>query len=149
MTPEQMMGMIRAGHDVEHVMDIHLAEGNAEFRVWLMRESGPEAVARYDARIKDIESGVYGARMAWHSISEAQRFTLEIASTTKCLRRRYSKPSFYVRDGGVSLVCRIPTLRALCAHGLLSWDGGAFDPEAAAVITERGQFVLQHGPVGK
>jgi hypothetical protein len=29
---------------------------------------------------------------------------------------------------------------------LLAWDGGALDPEKAAVITERGLFVLKHGP---
>jgi hypothetical protein len=38
------------------------------------------------------------------------------------------------------------TLRNLCARNLMAWDGGAFDPEAVAVITENGRFVYQHRP---
>jgi hypothetical protein len=32
------------------------------------------------------------------------------------------------------------TIRNLCARDLLAWDGGAF------AVTERGRFVLRHGP---
>ena len=32
-------------------------------------------------------------------------------------------------------------MRRLLDH----WDGGAFDPERKAVLTERGKFVLRHG----
>lgn len=54
----------------------------------------------------------------------------------------------YVVDGpGVPLPkpIRLATLRKLAAHGLVDWDGGAFDPEAAAVLSEQGRFVLAKG----
>ena len=43
-------------------------------------------------------------------------------------------------------VAGVKTIRNLADRGLLAWDGGAFDPEAAAIPTERGRFVAKHGP---
>lgn len=150
MTPEQMMGMIRAGHDVEHVLDIASAESNAEFRCWLLKESGPEAVARYDAKIKDIDSGVYGARGTWHALSAAQRHTLvEIGKSQTGKVHLASGGRSYLLNFypfGCGRIGVKATIRNLCSRDLLAWDGGTFEPERVAVITERGRFVLQHGP---
>jgi hypothetical protein len=33
----------------------------------------------------------------------------------------------------------------MAARGLLDWDGGAFDPEAAVTMSEQGRFVLAKG----
>ena len=50
------------------------------------------------------------------------------------------------QTGQVSVrVCGSQTVRALVSHTLLVWDGGVFSPEAKAVLTERGKFVLEHG----
>ena len=70
------------------------------------------------------------------------------------LRRNRKMPSLYDVVGDPQAVkepyairrfCRLSTARALCAHGLLAPDGGAPDPEAKFVITERGVFVLRFG----
>jgi len=42
-------------------------------------------------------------------------------------------------------ICKLSTARKLCAHGLIHVNGGATDPEAAFVVTERGRFVWRHG----
>jgi hypothetical protein len=44
-------------------------------------------------------------------------------------------------------VCRLATARKLCAHELIHVNGGATDPEAEFVLTERGRFVLRWGPI--
>lgn len=46
----------------------------------LLREEGREdLIAEYDAKMRDMGSGVENARSIWHSISDAQRRALELA----------------------------------------------------------------------
>lgn len=145
---EQALGMIRSGHDVEHVLDLKSLADNEEFRAWFLEEAGPEALAKYDARIKDIDSGVYGARNCWHSISPAQRRALVFTGDGDGrLVRHVVRNEYRDATGGEMppLPIRIKTLRNLCVRDLMAWDGGAFDPEAATVITERGRFILAYG----
>lgn len=93
-----------------------------------------------------MRNGIAQARNTWHSISDAQRHALTFASRCRAgrvIRRR----GWYMEMEGARPHRKIGvrTMRNLCARELMSWDGGAFDPEAAAVITERGLFVLEHG----
>lgn len=93
------------------------------------------------------------ARTTWHSISDAQRRTLIIVGTgSRKLRRSSWSKNFYDAYGephAVDKAAGLLTVRNLCSRGLLAWDGGSFDPEKAAVITERGLFVLRHGRATK
>ena len=63
------------------------------------------------------------------------------------LRTQWSGHRYDAVNGVVSYRTGItrPTVRALAAHELLAWDGGALDPERKAVVTERGRFVFAHG----
>lgn len=152
MTWPEAIALIRAGQDVEHVLDLKSAADNEEFRVWFLKECGPEALASYDAKMRDVDSGVYGARMAWHSISAAQRRALVFAAsgTGRLVKMNYRSDYGRTVSGDYpTRPIRIKTLRALCSHNLMAWDGGTFDPEAAAVVTERGRFVLTHGRTDK
>lgn len=87
--------------------------------------------------------------MCWHSISPAQRRALQYAAANEGrLERSFLSKRYICRDPlspDSETPIRVRTIRNLCARDLLAWDGGAFDPEAAAVITERGLFVLKHG----
>ena len=100
--------------------------------------------------IDDLRLGITGARSTWHSISSAQRLALQhTADVGGKLVRSPLRPCYI----GVRLLpqpsrlIRVLTIRNLCARELLAWDGGILDPESAAVITERGLFVLAHGPM--
>ena len=121
-----------------------------EVRQMLYADGRPDLVAKLDAKMRDIESGVYGARSAWHSISHAQRTALRYAES---VGGRLVRSSLRPRYISVALTpdaekpIGIKTVRNLCAHDLMAWDGGAFNPEGAAVVTERGRFVLKHGPL--
>lgn len=87
----------------------------------IIAESGPDALAEFDQRMKDVQTGVTHARNIWHSISKAQRVALEhLNENTWGLKNR-------------------ATLRALMHRGLASWD------EVLPQITEHGQFVLKFG----
>lgn len=145
MTWPEAIALIRAGHDVEHVLDLKSAADNEEFRAWFLKECGPELLANYDAKMRDIDSGVYGARMAWHSISAAQRRTLVFTSENGGRLDRVGKEYRVPRRHQPYRPVFVSTIRPLCQHNLLAWDGTAFDPEVSAVITERGRFVLTHG----
>src|SRR5580658_3016903 len=140
MTHKEMLRRIQNGEDVQHVIETASAESRAEFRSWMLKwaetNRGVEiALEHYDAAMRDLDSGVMGARSTWHSISPAQQRALRTALED-------TVDGKWVRGIGAG----VSTIRALCARDLMAWDGGAFDPEAAAVITERGRFVLAHGP---
>lgn len=45
----------------------------------------------------------------------------------------------------IAKAARLDTVRNLAARELVAWDGTAFDPEARAVLSERGRFVVRHG----
>ncbi len=147
-TWEQSARRIASGEPAEDVLDERMAAERDEFAAFVLTlPDGAAVLARHQARLRDLDLGITGARNAWHSISSAQRAVLIAAATTKKGRivRRTVKPSVYVRDGGVDLLCRVATVRNLCERDLMAWDGGAFDPEQAAALTERGHFVLRHG----
>lgn len=118
----------------------------------LLYENGrPDLVAELDAKMKRIENGIDGAERAWHSISETQRLALEFAATVGGrLVRSTLRPRRYVCGPDYLTAPPKPiytkTVRNICSRELMAWDGGAFEPEGAAVITERGLFVLKHGP---
>lgn len=118
-------------------------------RQLLLIEGRPDLVADLDKQMRRIALGLDSAGQTWHSISEAQRRVLTIMATgRKLIRCGWSK----IRYGAVgephaiSVVCGLPTVRNLSARELIHVDGGAMDPERVFVLTERGAFVVKHGP---
>ncbi len=112
----------------------------------MLREAGrDDLLAEFDRKMRDIDTGVEGVRNCWHSISRAQRSALIDAARHGGRLVREDKEYRHPGRSPIWTPIRVRTVRVLCAHELLAWDGGAFDPEAAAVITERGLFVLKHG----
>lgn len=136
-------------HPIIQALDAKFTRQRERVRQVLYEQGRPDLVAEFDRKMREIDTGIEGARNCWHSISEAQRRALTFASSVhgrlvkSALRRRYIGVPLDPQPEAPILV---KTVRALCAHNLLAWDGGAFDPEAAAVITERGLFVLKHSP---
>jgi hypothetical protein len=155
-TWEQSLARITAGEPVEDVLDEQHAADRAHLRSVLadMGKRGIEAMAQYDEAMRNLDLGITRARMLWHSISEAQRRAVVILceSGGRAVRRDDGPgiiSGIYTLPDSRTPLCRVSTLRMLCRHDLLAWDGGAFDPEAAAVLTERGTFTMRHGrPTG-
>ena len=116
-------------------------------RQMLRAEGRHDLVEKLDSTLRDIETGVYGARGTWHALSEPQRRLLRLAATHKRLRRSPASRTRYYACGGPGdaegNVGGLATVRNLISRELLVCDGGAFDPEAAVVISERGRFVLR------
>lgn len=113
-----------------------------DIRKLLRKEGRTDLIAEFDQRMRDIDLGVDRARNVWHSISETQRRVVTaLASGGRMIRRPDSK----VYDGA-GTTAGVATLRNLAARGLVAWDGGAFDPEAAVVGTEQATFLIRHGP---
>lgn len=139
----------RAGEDLDALIDEFDQVERAEFDRYLRVELGrPDLADNHARKMRDIDLGTYGARATWAALSKVQRSTLVAVSKTRSgkIVRRTVKPSVYVLNGEAGLLCRVRTLRNLCDRELLAWDGGAFHPEQAAVVTERGRFVVEHGP---
>jgi hypothetical protein len=115
----------------------------------LLRGEGRNDLVRdLDDKLREIESGVDGAKAVWHSISSAQRRVLELlAEGRRAVRAAWSRTQYNAPGTPhmVSPLCGLPTLRALSARDLVAPDGGAFDPERAFVLTDRARFVLAHG----
>lgn len=142
-----------AGEPLEYLVDRFEAAENERFRAFLADEGpkGVEALRRYDARVRDVETGVYGARMCWHSLSPAQRRVCLFLAPGRVLVRSARCERYYDAVGStpgvdtIAKAARLDTVRALARHGLVAWDGGAIDPETRAVGTERLRFVVEHG----
>lgn len=140
---------VRAGEPVAHLLDEEQRAAEEAFRASLADE-GPDGVAllgRYDALVRQGESGVYAARMAWHSCSPAQRRVLLFLAPGRVLVRSGRCHSYYDAIGGpgaIAKAARLDTVRNLAARELVAWNKDLLDPEARAVLTERGRFVLQH-----
>lgn len=150
MTNEEMLRRIRNGEDVQHVIEIQSAEQRDEFRAWMLKWSETNPAARtalehFDARMRDLATGVTGARSVWHSISQAQRRALESAEQHGGRLDRVGIEYRHCARHQPYLPIYVRTLRPLCSRDLFAWDGGAFDPESAVVLTERGRFVLARG----
>lgn len=126
---------------------------NARVMEMLHEEGRPDLAEGLVRRLKDIDSGVYGARSTWHSISDAQRRVLILLASGPASLKRMERTTYDVVSpaGSRATGIRLATVRNLAARGLLEWTGGAFDPEAAARLTERADFVLKHGrpPAGQ
>lgn len=154
MTPEQMMGMIRAGHDVEHVLDIKSAEDRRDFRTFMLKEAeasprAAHALEEWERAMRDLDNGIAHARSTWHSISIEQRRVMTACAqyAGRIFRSVGQGGALSNRYHGCGLIpgALLSTVRNLCSGELMAWDGGAFASETAAVITERGRFVVAHG----
>jgi hypothetical protein len=114
----------------------------------MLREGGHvDALAEFDKNMRDLALGVTGARATWHSISPAQRRALALLCESP--RRFVRSPgtvNYYDALGEPHAIARaagLRTVRNLAARDLLEWNGGAFDPERVATLTERGRFVFK------
>lgn len=121
-------------------------EKQEAFRAFILEQGRPDILAEYDAKMKDIRSGVDGAQSCWHSISDAQRRVLVFLGDGATLRQDQENPNrYFVRHrNGITSAERRATIRNLAARELLDWTGGAFTPEASAVLSDRGRFVLKY-----
>jgi len=117
----------------------------ASIRQMLIANGRQDLADDLDRRLKDIATGVDGARNCWHSISPAQRRAIELLAGGTALARVGNSYIVVGRKGADVVACRLRTARALCAHELIAPDGPVFDPEARFVLTERGRFVLDRG----
>lgn len=135
--------------DILHQIERHFRERRERVRQVILAQGRPDIVAEFDRDMKNLDSGITGARNCWNSISSAQRRVLQVMGQGRCLRRTIRNPNRFDACGrGVVLdVCRLATARKLCAHELIHVNGGATDPEAEFVMTERGKFVLRWGPI--
>ncbi len=121
---------------------------NARVRRLLIESGRYDVLAEFDQAMREIANGVLGARATWHSLSSVQRFVLRTMASGSYLSRAIRSKTQYDAVGRAPVVlniCRLSTVRKLCAHGLIHVNGGATDPEAAFVVTERGRFVWRHG----
>lgn len=134
-----------------HRMEAESAAKSEAVRQMIIEAGRPDVLAQYDEAMRLNRLGITGARATWHSISAAQRRVLTFMGESKRrLVRSAGTRHFYDAHGephAVGRVTGILTVRNLCSRELLAWDGGAFEPERAAVLTERGRFVLAHGPM--
>lgn len=137
--------------DISQEIERRSIASRERVRAMVLEAGRPDVLADFDRNMKEIDNGVMGAKNAWHSISDAQRRTLLVLSDGYELRSsRYNRNAYegYCLAGkrdALGLVCRIRTVRALCAHELAHVNGGALDPEKSIIITERGAFVVKHG----
>lgn len=132
--------------DVIHDIDALQLEREARLRQILIDAGRIDILADYDRQMRDLRLGLSTARNVWHSISARQREALQALGTGATIERRQSR--YYRASVHGELLpgtYLLATMRALCAHNLAHVDGGATDPEARFVITERGSFVLKHG----
>lgn len=118
-------------------------------KVRAMLQHRPDLLADYDRQMKELDNGIAGAKGCWHALSNAQRRVLIAMGEGRDLRRSIDNPGMYdaCGRGCVLNVCRLPTARRLCEHRLIHVNGGATDPEAEFVLTERGAFVLRWGAI--
>lgn len=130
-------------------LDRESAQKTERVRALLLAEGRPDLVADLVARLRDIRLGLDAARNCWHSISSAQRRVLLLLAEGRVLvRPPHSRTRCHAIGPPHALgdVCSIATARALCKHELLACDGVLLDPERRMVLTERGRFVVRHGP---
>lgn len=128
-------------------LELEFQRRHENVRQMLYEAGRPDLVAELDRKTRENELGITGARATWHSISQAQRYTLALAwrhdghlyLSGKEYRPRELRGEYHP--------IRVTTIRNLCARELMAWEGGIFAPEQAAMVTEHGQFVLRHGPL--
>lgn len=104
------------------------------------------AADQHQATLREIDLGTYGAKATWAALSAQQRRVMWLVEKHGPRLIRFKKE--YIAENvrhQMHVPIYVSTIRPLCARDLLAWDGGALDPEAAIVLTERGQFMLRHG----
>lgn len=138
---------VAAGEDIQAVLDEVDIQERADFDHYLRHElNRPDLADRHAAFLRDLDLGIYGARQTWAALTLRQRETLKLVAGWRHPRlvRPNTSPTHYFRDGtNKPPICQYPTVRNLCERELLAWDGGAFEPWRAAVLTERGRFVVR------
>jgi hypothetical protein len=131
---------------------IHRLEGESRekterVRAMLLEGGHTDALAKFDRNMRDIALGITSARNCWHSLSSAQRRVLQlVCESPRRLVRSPGTMHFYDALGepyAISRASGLKTVRTLADRELLEWNGGAFDPERIAVLTERGRFVFR------
>lgn len=128
--------------DILQRLEERVRQQNQKVRQILVEEGRLDLLAGFDAKMRDIETGVDGAGIIWNALSEAQRRALRFANDYCGGRLVRIGPKNYA----ASPLIRLATVRNLIARELLACDGGAFDPEKRVVLTEHARFVLKHGP---
>jgi len=99
---------------------------HARVRQMFLEAGRLDILKEYDARMRDIELGVYGARSVWHSISTAQKRAL-----------------LWMKEHGACIPVshqQRRTIACLLRRKLVEIDTGD-----KAILTEHGRFVLNHG----
>lgn len=142
---------LRGEDDIEFLLDRTQARHRERVMEVLREEGRADLAAEYAAKMRELDTGVLRARNVWQALSPAQRRVMEIMEPGRTLRRRDRLSSRYDAYGNPhaeSNVCGVRTVRNLAARELVAWEGGAFAPEARAVLTEHGRFVLRHGREG-
>lgn len=132
----------------------HERSQQARLVAFFIEKGRPDLAEDYMAKLRDIELGIDGARGTWHALSPAQRRTLESLGDGRSLCRASGSRTQYdaiANDRTADLdsdfgICRLPTARNLASRELIVVAGGATDPERRFVITERGLFIIEHGP---
>lgn len=135
--------------EVLHRLEAESRQQTERVRSMLQEEGRSDLVGELDRQLREIRLGITGARGTWNALTEPQRKVLLILleGNRRLVRQKHSK-HFFDAIGDPHAVARVAgvrTIRSLIARELLAPDGGAFDPEAAAVLTERARFVVQHG----
>jgi hypothetical protein len=135
-------------HPAIQALEAKFAQQREGVRQMLYSEGRPDLVVGFDRKMHEIDTGIEGARRTWESISDAQRSVLR--DMAEYGGHLWQDPNnlnrFHLRVAlGAVIRVRRATVRALASRELLAWEGGAFAPEAKAMLTERGLFVLRHG----
>lgn len=145
-----MRRLLIAGEEALQAIDRDAMAKRESVRALLLEICRPDLAADLDAKYREIDLGIDGARSTWEALSPAQRRVLvDMAKGYPLIRDRGTDRFFITLKNGMSFrACNLPTARSLCARELIAVEGGAFEPESKFVITERGRFVLKHGAKG-
>ena len=117
----------------------------AAFVAYLQSDGHAVAADDYLAKMREIDNGISGARGCWAAMTATQRRALTEANIHGGRLDRDGKGYRHASRNQPYRPIYAASVRNLCRRDLMAWDGGAFDPEASAVVTERGRFVLKHG----
>ena len=144
------MRRITDGEDVEAVFDEKQREDRCRFDRLLRNElNRPDLADKYQAKIREIDLVIYGARAIWTTLSVVQKRVLPFMAEAGARLGMMPKSRAYaIRTPLRTVVWNInrATVKTLAAHSLIDWEGDAFQPSSTAMLSDRGRFVLAHGP---